>query len=331
LSVDGKGGLSKKPTRVVSTKKCAGLLGRRCTRDHPHVTLIAGLPSKAEHYPAELADALAQIMMMDDDDELSNDEVFAFSEDDVEMKDADENVPGDTPDAGAARTETPDQFPSASTTTQDETLVAHRRQRSKFGANVFNYVSKLHTRLGHPGCAVLHRMLKDANATENVLNLAKEFRCKRCMEHVKPDTVTTSAPIQAREFGDLVLMDVLSIKVGPKARDIGKVLSMLDMATRYMMARAIPDESDDSVIKAIERMWMRHFGPMKTLRYDEARGFNSRAVVEWAKKATIHLDPAPGEAHARLGAIERRHQVLRVSLENFMADRDLPANFDGLC
>lgn len=62
---------------------------------------------------------------------------------------------------------------------------------------------------------------------------------------------------------------------------------------------------------------MRHFGSPQTLQIDELRGWSSDALRTWASD----LEISPGQAHARLGVLERRHQVLRRAIELYLAQR----------
>jgi hypothetical protein len=346
LCVDESGDPSRKPTRVVSTKRCMSRLRRKCSGEHRHVPLVSGLAAKAEHYPPALANALAQGMMSDDfddpDDNYSAFDIYPIDADgDWEMPIAGTQPAAPPPAApgGQADEEMPVADPAplppplpeaAAGEEEDRALNLHRDLRDQYGGNVLNYVAKLHKGLGHPHPAVLSRMLKDADATEVVLGCAKHYRCAACLAQVKPDTAADSGPIPARNFGDLVMMDVLKVKYGPRPRDVGNVLSIVDVATRYMVTRVLEEETAEHTTSALERAWMRHFPPMKVLRFDEAKYFNAEAVKEWCDKRNILVDPAPGEAHTRLGVVERRHQVLRAGLEHYIEDRALEPRIDSL-
>ena len=73
-----------------------------------------------------------------------------------------------------------------------------------------------------------------------------------------------------------------------------------------------------------ERRWVRHFAVLRTLWIDEGRGWCSDEFASW----TTH-EVFPGEAHTRLSVVERRHQVLRNSVEVFMRDLSL-TGVDGI-
>ena len=68
----------------------------------------------------------------------------------------------------------------------------------------------------------------------------------------------------------------------------------------------------------MEREWVRTFGAPKRLKADEGRGFCSQSFIEWTDLHGIQFVPSPGEAHNRIGAVERAHDVLREALEVYL-------------
>eukprot|EP00435_Cladocopium_sp_Y103_P032775 s1444_g8.t1 len=72
------------------------------------------------------------------------------------------------------------------------------------------------------------------------------------------------------------------------------LLVMVDSATRFMAVRTIPDESSNSLITAVEREWIRYFGPPKQLGVDEWSGWGSDAVMQWSGDHDIEMKIPPG-------------------------------------
>ena len=62
---------------------------------------------------------------------------------------------------------------------------------------------------------------------------------------------------------------------------------------------------------------------------DEGRGWCSDNFAEWCGNHSVEHLVAPGEAHNRLGVVERRHAVLRKAVEIYMTDLNLD-DIDGL-
>ena len=90
-----------------------------------------------------------------------------------------------------------------------------------------------------------------------------------------------------------------------------------------MAAYLLHEETSKSYITALEKMWVRHFGPPKRLISDEGRPWLGAPFESWTSSLGIDHQVAPGEAHERLSLVERRHAVLRRACEVYMDDRKL--------
>ena len=187
-------------------------------------------------------------------------------------------------------------------------------------------VQRLHRNLGHPTPQALYEMLESRGASSAVLDAAKEYRCVACQRYHKPNSASPSTTKQYHQFGAAVQADVMWIKVEKKKLPI---LSMVDMATKYQVAALLVGERSDHLIHAIERCWLQHFGPPTCLWTDEGRGWCSDQFSEWTTQHGISHEVSPGEAHTRLSVVERRHQILRKSLEVFIYDLSL-SGADGV-
>eukprot|EP00438_Fugacium_kawagutii_P005098 Skav221528 [mRNA] locus=scaffold1248:283612:287211:- [translate_table: standard] len=95
----------------------------------------------------------------------------------------------------------------------------------------------------------------------------------------------------------------------------------MDQATRYIALRLMKSEKSVDLVKGIERGWIKHFSVPKYLRIDEGKGFAAQHLRDWCSDHNIILEIAPAEAHNWIGSIERKHQVIRRSLELYMEDR----------
>ena len=108
------------------------------------------------------------------------------------------------------------------------------------------------------------------------------------------------------------------------------ILHMVDVAARFGTARVLAEETGAEVIKALTRGWLKPYGCPKVLQCDEARPFNGEELRTFLERRNIELDVSPGEAHWRLGIIERRHDVLRTALETFLDEENLPPEADSV-
>ncbi len=93
-------------------------------------------------------------------------------------------------------------------------------------------------------------------------------------------------------------------------------LHLVDVATRFCAARVLTAENGEEMTHALERTWLRPYGNPHMSQHDEARPFCSEEVKLYLERRGIKLQVAPGEVHARLGIVERRHIVPRTAVEN---------------
>ena len=183
-------------------------------------------------------------------------------------------------------------------------------------------VQRLQRNLGHPPKQALIELLESRGASE----VAREFHCSACERYRKPKTAAPAALPQASHFNEKLQADVMWIKLD---KDKIPVVHFIDLATKYQAAAVVKAEKASNYQKALERGWFRHFGMPKELITDEGRGWLHEDMIDFLAELNILHTVAPGEAHTRLGAVERRHQVLRKAVEIYMNDRGLK-DVDGL-
>ena len=105
---------------------------------------------------------------------------------------------------------------------------------------------------------------------------------------------------------------------------------MVDTATRFCSAKVLKNEQGPDVTVALERAWFKPYGAPKLLQCDEARCFCGHEVKHFLEHNHVKLDVAPGEAHTRLGIVERRHMVLRAAIETYMQEENLQPTLAGV-
>jgi len=179
-------------------------------------------------------------------------------------------------------------------------------------------VQRLHRNLGHPSTASLVELLSSRGASPDV-QVAGSYVCSACQRYKKPNQTAPSTLAKSDHFKQRLQADVFWIKDGDKKF---AVLSCVDSATKYQTATLVPDEKTSNLIAGLERCWIAHFGPPETLVTDEGRGRLSDPMAIWTDEHSIHHDVAPG-AHTRPSLVERRHAVLRKSIEVYMQDLQL--------
>jgi len=317
LNVDGTG-RNLKPTRIATNKTGMRLLARKCDGTHSHTRLLGSdRTSKAENYPEELALRIATLMTTEDvapSKDVKRRDILPVEEDsDVTMKDKnDDNKP----------------------TIQDEQVYAgqgllqrQKELKCEAGERVYNYVQKVHRGMGHPSASTMVKTFENSNASEVVIWCARWYECATCADRAPPPTAAKSTTIKATNFNQRVQMDVFYIQHSDERYKIA-ILHIVDVATRFAQARVVLAETGEDFVKALMRSWITPYGPPQTLQYDEARPFCGAELTELLERHNIKSDVAPGEAHFRLGIIERRHMTLRTALENYLTDLQTPANSD---
>ena len=114
-----------------------------------------------------------------------------------------------------------------------------------------------------------------------------------------------------------------------KVEAAARRLVVVDWSTCFMTVRTIPDESSNSLMKAVEREWIRYFGRPKQLSVDELSGWGSDAMIQWSGDHDIEMKISPGRSHSRTSIVERRHQLLCKALSIFMTENGY-RGLDGL-
>ena len=193
-------------------------------------------------------------------------------------------------------------------------LLANNRQ------DAVRTIQRLHRNLGHPDNNSLVELLASRGASDVVIDVAKNFNCAACSRYRKPNAASPSTVPTATKFNEVIQADVMWIKVNDQKIPI---LHVIDLASKFQEATVVNGEKSADFIKALERRWFRIFGIPRQLTTDEGRGWASDDMKEFLADLGITHNMAPGEAHTRLGAVERRHQMLRKAVEIFLDDRGL--------
>ena len=192
-----------------------------------------------------------------------------------------------------------------------------QRLQQESSQQVKRTIARLHRNLGHPTNAELSRLLRQKNATEAMVYEAENFHCQTCLLHHRKPQVPVSSVPRSQSFNERVQADTLWIKVDGFKRAL-PILMISDTATRYVAGRLLHSEQPQEFIAALERGWVRTFGPMKCLQIDDHRSWASEQIKMWASEHGIELLISPGQSHTRLSTVERQHQVTRRSLELFL-------------
>ena len=286
----------QKPTAFRTTRaSLSERISRKCDGTHAHTHLEGSIPGVglrswlAESYPQALASHLVNAIIA----ELESDDVFAVEDiPSAQQEIADymagcrsgvQQVVGGGETAPAEET----RGAVALESEEFESLDPVRRNRilrSQVGPRAVEYVQRLHKNLGHPGWEVLHRMLKEIQATDNVLQAAKFYTCPLCYARKPPKANPPASGLKCTEFNERILVDSHWIaceesmvrervpapgtpadrrreKDKKEKRPTGRqcVLTIIDIdhATRYCAVRILQSERADEFTKGLERAWVK--------------------------------------------------------------------------
>ena len=95
------------------------------------------------------------------------------------------------------------------------------------------------------------------------------------------------------------------------------MLVIIDEATRYMAATILDNERTETIIKAVEEIWIRWAGKPELLRLDELRGHCSKEFLAWSERHGVKLEMIGGEQCWHLGVVGRHQQVFREMLTKY--------------
>ena len=198
--------------------------------------------------------------------------------------------------------------------------------RTAHSQEAIRVVQRLHRNLGHPTTEQLLLLLESRGASHQVLQAARDYKCVSCQRYRRPNSAAPSAIPSAKDFNQQVQADILWIK---DKENKYPILSIVDVGTRFQAASLVRGEAAEYLIGALEKCWIRHFGAPRQLHTDEGRGWLGEQFQNWSTDRMIEHLVAPGEAHERLGVVERRHSILRKAIEVYLYDLNL-SGLDGI-
>ena len=144
-------------------------------------------------------------------------------------------------------------------------------------------------------------------ALDNISNIVQS--CPVCREWAKPGPAnvgTTSAP---DKFNQQVECDLLEFN-HLDDKEHHRVLHLVDRCTRWQATTEVPNKEEDTLLQAIEKIWIGIFGPPKELLTDGEGGISlSESTRAKLSRHGISVHTRAKDQHARYA--ERRGAFLR--------------------
>ena len=155
---------------------------------------------------------------------------------------------------------------------------------------------------------MLHALEK-RGASEQVLGLAREFKCSVCEEkkRVNHKQVSSLEPLPPKLY-------TVSADGGkwihPSTGEYCEFALIIDEGSRFRAARVLKKGNHQTMTAAefldyLREGWIQYFGKPVTLRLDPAGAFRSHEMEHFCDDQGILLDVIPGEAHWQLGVCEQ--------------------------
>jgi hypothetical protein len=162
-------------------------------------------------------------------------------------------------------------------------------------------VRRAHEGLGHPGNDRLARILKDAKASEEAINLAKNLKCSVCERHAATRPARRAAPPKQLHVNQVVGVDTIYLPDHQGKRRMA--LNIVDWASRFQMMVPLAGHTPGAARRTYLQ-WIRLFGPPEKLYTDLGREF--KGVFEiGAEQDSTFIEPSSLEMPTQRSITER--------------------------
>ena len=169
------------------------------------------------------------------------------------------------------------------------------------------------------------RTLRDAQATPEVLELAKKFECTYCKQRGRTMLRKPSTPTRITEKWHTVSVDTFwwqsPHKVNGQPKEHGVGISFLDEATDFHVAcfvrvgsRKQSSVSSEEFRAHFSQDWIRVVPTPKVLRFDDEGCFRDHSLIEWLESKGIQPQVIAGESPWQNVKHSRHLEVLKENM-----------------
>ena len=173
---------------------------------------------------------------------------------------------------------------------------------------------RLHLRWWHSGSTTMVKILRAAGVPSEVLDLVPSVcdTCRICRAWNRPNNSVATARM-ITTFNQEVEADIVYMKHEGKQQIF---MHCVDRATRWCATSIIPNRQTESLINALDTMWVAIFGPMKVLIFDGETGLNDESSTWYFQVRGIEKRTSAVHQHTRIA--DRRVQILRTSVHKIL-------------
>ena len=178
-------------------------------------------------------------------------------------------------------------------------------------------IIKLHRQFGHPSEKSLKDILINADSFDEecgkiIKNVNKT--CQVCLRFKKTPPKPVVALPQAKEFNDMVAIDLKSFK------DV-YFIHFTDMHTRFHKSKVIRRKTPKVIVDAIAIVWIAAgFGPPKKFLVDNGGEFDNDDYREMSEKFNVEICTTAAYSPWSNGTCERNHYVVDLCVQKMMEE-----------
>ena len=163
---------------------------------------------------------------------------------------------------------------------------------------------KLHKNLGHPPNHDLVRVLKNSQASDQAIRLAKELTCPICESQRKPSVPLPAQPRKISEVNQQVGLDIKHLRGWLPNQKI-KALNLVDYASGFQkMIPFFVTETSAVIRQLFQEHWVTWLGPPKDLILDSAKTNLGEGMAGPTELQGTNVRPIAAGAHWQLGKVE---------------------------
>ncbi|CAE7370323.1 unnamed protein product [Symbiodinium necroappetens] len=178
-------------------------------------------------------------------------------------------------------------------------------------------IRRAHEGLGHPEHGRFMRILRQSNASEEVLDAAQQFQCATCQAYRLPEAVRKGAPPKEELYiNEKVGVDTVHLR--DHNNDAVPSLNIIDFHTHFQLVIPMAAESASEVRKAY-RQWIRFFGVPRKVLFDLGTEFKAEFRRQVENDGSEAL-PSSLETPTQRGLTERAGGVFKDILYKSMID-----------
>ena len=191
--------------------------------------------------------------------------------------------------------------------------------RSCREAVVRRALRQLHVRFYHPSTQRLRALLSAAGVPAEVLEKIAQITdtCTVCRTWARPGPKSVASSHLPSAFNAELQVDLLFIREHV-------ILHMIDVATRFVVAKIVPSRETNDILTALQEAWVSLFGPPSTIVADQEGALSGAAGGAWMSHRDIKYVPKAKYAHASV--VERHNALLRRQVHLLLEQ----SNEDGL-